>query len=133
VPGLVPGPYRIAAQLQGFSRMSQENLVLRIGSTLQVDLVLRVGAIEENVTVTAESPQVDLTSAQVGGNVSAGEIENLPSGSRNFTGLVSLLPGVVYNQAADSSSDSVTINGQHGSGRGLFDGRRQQQRRSSRR
>ena len=116
VPGLVPGPYRIAAQLQGFSRMSQENLVLRIGSTLQVDLVLRVGAIEENVTVTAESPQVDLTSAQVGGNVSAGEIENLPSGSRNFTGLVSLLPGVVYNQAADSSSDSVTINGQHGSG-----------------
>ena len=112
----MPGPYRIAAELQGFSRLTQENLVLRIGSTLQVDLMLRVGAIEENVTVTAESPQVDLTSAQVGGNVSAGEIENLPSGSRNFTGLVSLLPGVVYNQAADSSSDSVTINGQHGSG-----------------
>ena len=116
VPGLVPGPYKIAAQLQGFSRLSQENLVVRVGATLQVDLILRVGAIEENVTVTAESPQVDLTSAQVGGNVSAGEIENLPSGSRNFTGLVSLLPGVVYNQAADSSSDSVTINGQHGSG-----------------
>jgi outer membrane receptor for ferrienterochelin and colicin len=116
VPGLLPGPYKIAAVLQGFSRLTQDNLVLRIGSTLQVDLVLRVGAIEENVTVTAQSPQVDLTSAQVGGNVSAGEIENLPSGSRNFTGLVSLLPGVVYNQAADSSSDSVTINGQHGSG-----------------
>ena len=116
VPGLLPGPYKIAALLQGFSRLTQENLVLRIGSTLQVDLTLRVGAVEENVTVTGESPQVDLTSAQVGGNVSAGEIENLPSGSRNFTGLVSLLPGVVYNQAADSSSDSVTINGQHGSG-----------------
>ncbi len=116
VPGLVPGPYRITAQLQGFSRLTQENLVLRIGSTLQVDLVLRLGPMEENVTVTAESPQVDLTSAQVGGSVSAGEIENLPSGSRNFTGLVALLPGVVYNAAADSSSDSVTINGQHGSG-----------------
>jgi len=116
IPGLVPGPYRITAQLSGFSRLTQDNLTLRIGSTLQVDLVLRVGAIEENVTVTAESPQVDLTSAQVGGNVSTGEIENLPSGSRNFTGLVALLPGVVYNQAADSSSDSVTINGQHGSG-----------------
>ena len=116
VPGLLPGPYRIAALLQGFSRLTQENLVLRIGSTLQVDLTLRVGAVEESVTVTGESPQVDLTSAQVGGNVSAGEIENLPSGSRNFTGLVALLPGVVYNQAADSSSDSVTINGQHGSG-----------------
>jgi hypothetical protein len=116
VPGLVPGPYRIAAQLQGFSRLTQDNIQLRVGSTLQVDLVLRIGAVEENVTVTAEAPQVDLTSAQVGGNVTTGEIENLPSGSRNFTGLVALLPGVVYNAAADSSSDSVTINGQHGSG-----------------
>jgi hypothetical protein len=116
VPSLVPGPYKITAQLQGFSRLTQEDLVLRIGATLQVDLTLKVGALEENVTVTAEARQVDLTSAQVGGTVSTGEIENLPSGSRNFTGLVALLPGVVYNQAADSSSDSVTINGQHGSG-----------------
>ena len=116
VHGLVPGPYRISAQLEGFNRLTREDLVLRIGSTLQVDLTLKLGSMAESVVVTAEAPQVDLTSAQVGGNVSSGEIENLPSGSRNFTGLVALLPGVVYNQAADSSSDSVTINGQHGSG-----------------
>jgi hypothetical protein len=116
VPSLVPGPYRVSAQLEGFNRLLREDVVLRIGSTLQVDLMLRVGSMAENVTVTAEAPQVDLTSAQVGGAVSTGEIENLPSGSRNFTGLVALLPGVVYNQAGDSSSDSVTINGQHGSG-----------------
>ncbi len=116
VPGLIPGPYRIAATLQGFSQLTQDNLTLRVGATLQVDLTLRVGAVEDTVTVTAESPQVDLTSAQVGGNVSTGEIENLPSGSRNFTALVALLPGVVYNASADSSSDSVTINSQHGSG-----------------
>jgi carboxypeptidase family protein/TonB-dependent receptor-like protein len=116
VSGLLPGPYRITAQLAGFSRLTQPDVVVRIGATLQVDLTLRIGAMEENVTVTAESPQVDLTSAQVGGNVTTDEIENLPSGSRNFTGLVALLPGVVYNAASDSSSDSVTINGQHGSG-----------------
>ena len=40
VPGLVPGPYQIAAQLQGFSRLTQENLVLRIG----VDAAGRSGA-----------------------------------------------------------------------------------------
>src|SRR5687768_12584899 len=40
VPGLVPGPYKIAAVLSGFSRLTQENLVLRVGSTLQVDLML---------------------------------------------------------------------------------------------
>jgi hypothetical protein len=116
VPALIPGPYRVSAELSGFSRLLQENIVLRIGTTLQVDLTLRVGAVQESLTVTAEAPQVDLTTAQVGGSVNSGDLTNLPSGSRNFTGLVALLPGVIYNAAADSSSDSVTINGQNGSG-----------------
>jgi Carboxypeptidase regulatory-like domain/TonB dependent receptor len=116
VTGLLPGPYRIAAQLQGFSRLIREDLVLRIGTTLQVDLTLQVGALEENLTVRAEAPQVDLTSAQVGGNVSPGEIANLPSGNGNFTGLIAILPGVVYNRASDGQSDNVTINGQPGTG-----------------
>ena len=102
VPGLVPGRYKISAQLQGFSQLTQEDLLLRIGNTLQVDLALRVGAMEENLTVTAEAPQVDLTSAQVGGSVTTGEMTELPSGTRNFTGVVGLLPGVVYNASADS-------------------------------
>ena len=113
----MPGPYRIAAQLQGFSRLTQENLVLRIGSTLQVDLALRVGAIEENMTVTAEAPQVDLTSAQVGGNVSTGEIDGPALGHRATSPASSrCCPASSTTPAADSSSDSVTINGQHGSG-----------------
>src|SRR5262245_21670219 len=116
VPGLIPGPYRVVAELSGFSRLTRDDIVLRVGLTTQLDLTLRVGGLQESVTVTAEAPQVDLSSTQVGGNVSTAEIENLPSGSRNFTSMVALLPGVVLNAAADSSSDSVTINGQHGSG-----------------
>ena len=116
IPGVVPGPYRIAVELQGFSRLVQEHLVLRVGATLQLDLALRVGGVQENLTVTADAPQVDLTSAQVGGNLSTAEIEALPTGSRNFTSYVGLLPGVVYNPSSDSSSDSLTINGQSGSG-----------------
>ena len=116
VPGLVPGRYKITAELQGFSRLTQEDIVLRIGTTQQLDLTMRVGAVEENLTVTAEAPQVDLTTAQVGGNVSNTEIANLPNGNGNFTGLIAILPGVVYNRASDGQSDNVTINGQPGSG-----------------
>ena len=116
VPGLIPGPYNIAAELSGFSRLVRENVVLRIGATLQVDLGLQVGAVQESLTVTAEAPQVDLTTAQVGGNVSTGEIANLPSGNGNFTSLIAIMPGVVYNRASDGQSDSVTINGQPGTG-----------------
>ena len=71
IQGLLPGPYKVSAQLTGFRRVTQEDLVVRIGMTLQVDLALKIGAVEENITVTAEAPQVDLTSAQVGGNVPA--------------------------------------------------------------
>jgi hypothetical protein len=116
VPALVPGPYKVTAELQGFSRLTQEDIVLRIGMTQQIDLTMRVGAIEENLTVTAEAPQVDLTTAQVGGNVSTSEIANLPNGNGNFTGLIAILPGVVYNRASDGQSDNVTINGQPGTG-----------------
>jgi hypothetical protein len=116
IQGLVPGPYRISALLAGFRQLTQEDIVLRIGATIQVDLALQVGGVEEKVTVTGESPQVDLTSAQVGGIINSGDLTNLPSGSRNFTSMIGLLPGVIYNAAADSSSDSVTINGQNGSG-----------------
>ncbi len=116
VPGLIPGPYNVTAQLQGFSRLTREDLVVRVGTTLQVDLTLRVGGVEENLTVRAEAPQVDLTAAQVGGNVSTAEIANLPNGNGNFTGLIAILPGVVYNRASDGQSDNVTINGQPGTG-----------------
>ena len=116
IPGVVPGPYRISVTLAGFSTLTQEDVILRVGATVQLELTMRVGALQENLTVTAQAPQVDLTSAQVGGNVSTAEIAELPSATRNFTAYVGLLPGVVYNPTSDSSSDSVTINGQHGSG-----------------
>lgn len=115
VPGLLPGPYRVVAVLDGFSRPLQE-IVLRIGTTMTVDLTMAVGQLQESVTVMGTSPLVDLTTAQVGGNVSTGEITNLPSANGNFTSLLAILPGVVYNRASDGQSDSVTINGQPGSG-----------------
>lgn len=116
IPGLVPGPYRLDANLAGFSKYEVSELNLRVGSTAQLEVMLKIGALTEDVTVTSEAPQVDLTSTEVGGTVGATELTQLPSGNRNFTGFVALLPGVVYNPTSDSSSDNVTINGQHGSG-----------------
>jgi hypothetical protein len=116
VGSLLPGPYEVTAQLTGFNRFQLEQVVLRVGSTLQIDITLQVGGLTESVTVTTDAPQVDLTSTEVGGTVGTAEIVNLPSGNRNFNSFVALLPGVVYNPTSDSSSDNVTINGQHGSG-----------------
>ena len=77
---------------------------------------LQIGALEESVTVTRESPLVDLTSTQVGGNVSLEELKDLPSSSRNFTSFIALLPGVQLTPSSSPSSSGVRINGQDQTG-----------------
>jgi hypothetical protein len=114
VTGLIPGPYRISGELQGFRRVTQENVRLEIGNTTTLELKLEVGAFTEALTVTGDAPLVDLTSAQVGGNVSSAELTELPTSSRNFMAYVALLPGVQLNPS-NIGSDSLNINGQHGS------------------
>jgi hypothetical protein len=112
VAGLVPGPYEITAELSGFKKFSRKDVQLEIGKTATVDVALQVGSLEETVNVTAESPLVDVTSKEVGGNITARELTDLPSINRNFIGFVGLLPGIVPNISTESfGSDAVSVNG----------------------
>lgn len=113
ITGIVPGPYRIAGELPGFKRFTQD-VRLPIGETVTLDLTLEVGTITESVTVTGEAPLVDLTSTQISGNVTSDELTELPSANRSVMGFVALLPGVQYNPSSIGPG-SVVINGQHGS------------------
>ncbi len=113
ITGVVPGPYRMTGELQGFRMFTQEFRLL-IGETTTLDLRLEVGTLTESVTVTGEAPLVDFTSTQVSGNVSLEELTDLPSSNRSVMGFVALLPGVQYNPS-NTGAGSVNINGQHGS------------------
>ena len=113
VSGVVPGTYEITAELQGFKKYNRRDVRLEVGKTTTLDLPMEVGGLEEVVTVSAESPLVDVTSKEVGGSVSARELVELPSVNRNFVGFVGLLPGVIPSISTESfGSDSVTVNGQ---------------------
>ena len=86
---------------------------LEVGKTSTIDMSLQVGGMTEELTVTAESPIVDITSKEVGGNITDRELIDLPSVNRNFIGFIGLLPGVVPNISTESfGSDSVSVNGQ---------------------
>jgi hypothetical protein len=68
---------------------------------------------EERVLVTAESPLVDVTSKEIGGNISSETLVQLPSVNGNFIGFVGLLPGIVPSISTESfGSDSISVNGQ---------------------
>ena len=80
---------------------------------MTLEVVLDVGALEETVTVTGDSPLVDLTSSQVGGNVSEKEITELPNATRNWLGFVGLLPGIqVQSTTVSFGGDTINVNGQ---------------------
>jgi outer membrane receptor protein involved in Fe transport len=71
-----------------------------VESTSRVDLEMTVGALEEAVTVTADSPLVETRSATLGLVVQEREVAELPLQGRNFTQLGTLMPGVVAPPAA---------------------------------
>lgn len=108
-----PGQYEVTAELSGFKKYSRRDALIEVGKTLVLDLQLQVGGVEEQVTVTGESPIVDTTSKEVGGHITSRELVDLPSVNRNFIGFVGLLPGIVPNISTESfGSDSVNVNGQ---------------------
>jgi hypothetical protein len=110
---LTPGTYEVSAQLEGFKRSTLTGIRLEIGRTVSVDLRLEIGGLEEQVTVTGETPLVDVTSKEIGGNIRTRELTELPSINRNYIGFIGLLPGIIPNISTESfGSDSINVNGQ---------------------
>ncbi len=113
ISGIRPGRYEVTAELQGFKKYSRRDVVVEVGKTATVDIQLEVGGLEEQVTVTGETPIIDTTSKEVGGHISSRELVDLPSINRNYIGFIGLLPGIIPNISTESfGSDSINVNGQ---------------------
>jgi hypothetical protein len=112
VSSVVPGTYEISAEMPGFRKYDRKDVRLEIGKTITLDIELAVGRLDEVLTVTAESPIVDVTSKEVGGNITGNELVDLPSINRNFIGFIGLLPGIIPSISTESfGSDSISVNG----------------------
>ncbi len=90
--GLRPGKYDVTAKLQGFTPAMAQAVDLRLGQMLTVDLALAVGGVQEQVSVTAESPIIDTKQAARQTNIRDEQIALIPHG-RDFTSLVTQAPG----------------------------------------
>ncbi len=111
--GLVPGTYEVTAELQGFKTFNRRGLRLEVGRTASIDVELQVGGVSEVISVSAETPLVDMTSKEIGGNITSETLVQLPSVNGNFIGFVGLLPGIVPSVSTESfGSDSISVNGQ---------------------
>ena len=93
-PNLIPGTYNIHVEFQGFRAFERAGVVLSVSQELRIDLTLQPGEQTQTVTVTGEPPQVNTTSAVLGGTLGPGTIQDLPLNGRNFMNLLALRPGV---------------------------------------
>ncbi len=72
------GMYRISAEAAGFKHVVRDNIEVRVNDRLEVNIVLQVGEVTETVTVTAETPLLETSSASTGQVVDARRVADLP-------------------------------------------------------
>jgi hypothetical protein len=93
---LTPGFYRVAAELQGFKKLQRENVEVRVGDRVTLNLTLDVGQMEETVSVVAETPLLELGNASAGQVIDEKRISLMPLSDGNPFTLSRLVPGVAY-------------------------------------
>ena len=111
-PQLKPGRYRVTAKLQNFNTFVRNGVTLPIGQTITIDVTLKLGSLQEAVTVTAESPLVDTTSSKVGGNIGTDDLSELPAMNRNYFATVALVPGIQFAPSNQMGNDTIVASGQ---------------------
>ncbi|MBM3745018.1 MAG: hypothetical protein FJW34_04395 [Acidobacteria bacterium] len=97
IPFLLPGVYRVEAELAGFKKWSRGGLELRIRDRLQVDVTLEVGSVSEVVEVTAEAPVLESLTSSVSQVISSRQATDLPQRGGSLAWLYLQTPGVVQS------------------------------------
>src|SRR5688572_18340310 len=125
---LRPGTYAVAFKLAGLTSVVRDVMVLETNFTAPINVELRVGALEETITVSGESPVVDVQTSSRREVVSQDLIETLPTG-RNFQLLAGTVPAVstgvfdVGGSSAMWTGGSLLVHGsQSRDSRTLIDG-----------
>jgi len=99
IPVVPPGTYTILAELSGFEKVRREGVLVRAGMTVTVNFTLAVNPLQEEVTVTAPSPAVDVVSTKTTTTVTPEAIQRLPiprvvAGGSVVHNMTRIVPGV---------------------------------------
>jgi Carboxypeptidase regulatory-like domain/TonB-dependent Receptor Plug Domain len=93
--GLPAGTYEVTVTAKGFKSFSAKNIILQVAEKKRVDVTLQLGEISEKVVVEGTNvAQVETQSSDLSGVVTGKQISQLELNGRNFTQLITLVPGV---------------------------------------
>ncbi|MGH9529278.1 MAG: TonB-dependent receptor domain-containing protein [Terriglobales bacterium] len=105
---VLPGPYVLSVEQQGFRVANVNPFEIEVNQTLSQNIRLQVGTVTESVTVTTQSPLLQTSSSELGTVISDRAVQELPLNGRNFTQLLILTPGITPVSSAQGSGISAT-------------------------
>jgi len=90
IPNLPTGPYLVEVTKEGFSRFVQTGIVLEVASNAALDIIMKIGAVSEQVTVEATTLQVETRTNSIGQVVDNARIMEMPLNGRDVHSLIFL-------------------------------------------
>src|SRR6266478_9239887 len=112
VPALLPGPYNITIEANGFKTIHQNSIVIEVDQRARLDFALTVGSNTESITVQGSAPLLNTSDASVSTLIGNRFVENLPLNGRSFSSLIDLAPGVVLVPNNQYEGGQYSVNGQ---------------------
>jgi carboxypeptidase family protein/TonB-dependent receptor-like protein len=113
------GTYSVTISQTGFQTAVTNNVEVNVATERRVDVQFKTGQVSQKVEVSGEAlPQIETTSAELGGTLTSDTITNIPVNGRDYTKLIYLNPGVAGSpdQISDSpgSFGTFSMNGSRG-------------------
>jgi hypothetical protein len=97
IVNLRPGTYAVTFTLPGFSTVKREGIELTASFTANVNVEMRVGTLEETITVTGETSTVDVQNVVQQRVMTRDVIDAIPVGTKSVVSLGVLIPGMTTN------------------------------------
>ncbi len=112
VASLRPGLYKVTVRKGGFRTLIRYGVKLDVARPVRLDFTLRLGSVQDEVTVTGARPLLNADDASVGTLVEREWIEKLPLSDRGLLSLIELAPGTIATPATRGEAGQFTANGQ---------------------
>jgi hypothetical protein len=116
-PAVNSGTYSLRFDLPAFSPLIREGIVVPVRQTITVDAELKLASLQETVTVSGQSPTVDVENTKVGARLSQEILTAVPT-SRTIFGSTTVLPGMTMSRQDPGGLNAATSTGMtaHGAG-----------------
>jgi Carboxypeptidase regulatory-like domain/TonB dependent receptor/TonB-dependent Receptor Plug Domain len=112
IPLLPPAAYALLVERQGFATAKLGDVVLNVGDNVVLNIQLKVGPIQGEVTQVVDGHSLMNESPAVTTTVDRQFVENLPLNGRGFQSLIVLTPGVVRTSTNAFEQGQFSVNGQ---------------------